>query len=42
MTEARWKASYDYLVSAGLLKPETDWHKAYSLEAMPVLTAKAE
>lgn len=42
MTEARWKASYDYLVSAGLLKPETDWHKAFSLDAMPVLTAKAE
>lgn len=42
MTEARWKASYDYLVSAGLLKPETDWHKAYSLDSMPVLTARAE
>lgn len=42
MTEARWKASYEYLVSAGLLKAETDWHKAYSLDAMPALTAKAE
>ena len=42
MTEARWKASYDYLVEAGLLKAGTDWHRAYSLDFMPVLTAKAE
>ncbi|UMY17032.1 ABC transporter substrate-binding protein [Methylobacterium organophilum] len=42
MTEARWKTSYNYLVEAGLLKPETDWKKAFSLAFMPVLTAKAE
>ena len=42
MTEARWRASYDYLVEAGLLKAGTDWHRAYSLDFMPVLTAKAE
>ena len=42
MTEARWKASYDYLVEAGLLKASTDWKKAFSLDFMPVLTAKAE
>lgn len=42
MTEARWKASYDYLVEAGLLKAGTDWHKAFSLDFMPVLTAKVE
>src|ERR1700760_1295189 len=27
MTEARWKASYELMVSAGLLPKETDWHK---------------
>jgi NitT/TauT family transport system substrate-binding protein len=32
MSEARWKASYDYLVGAGLLKPETDWHKAFTTD----------
>ena len=30
MTDARWKATYDYMVGAGLLKPETDWHKAFT------------
>ena len=30
MTEARWKATYDYLVGAGLLKPSVDWHAAYT------------
>lgn len=30
MTEARWKATYDYLVGAGLLKPEVDWKAAYT------------
>ncbi|CAO4157800.1 hypothetical protein [Methylorubrum extorquens] len=42
MTEARWKASYDYLVEAGLLKASTDWKRAFSLDFMPVLSAKAE
>ncbi len=30
MTEARWKANYDYMVQSGLLNPETDWHKAFT------------
>ena len=30
ITEARWKASYDYMVAAGLLKPETDWKRAFT------------
>jgi NitT/TauT family transport system substrate-binding protein len=42
MTEARWKASYDYLVGAGLLKASTDWKRAFSLDFMPVLSARAE
>ena len=32
MKDARWKASYDYLVEAGLLKASTDWKRAYSLD----------
>lgn len=32
MTEARWKKSYDYLVSEKLLKPETPWRNAFTLE----------
>ncbi len=42
MTEARWKASYDYLVGAGLLKDTTDWHKAFVLDDIGQLTTKAE
>jgi NitT/TauT family transport system substrate-binding protein len=42
MTEARWKANYDYLVGAGLLKASTDWHKAYTLDFVKDLTAKAD
>src|ERR1700678_4056388 len=30
MTEARWKATYDFTVATGLLKPEVDWHAAYT------------
>jgi NitT/TauT family transport system substrate-binding protein len=30
MTEARWKATYDYMVSSGLLKPEVDWKAAFT------------
>jgi NitT/TauT family transport system substrate-binding protein len=30
MTEARWKADFDLMVSAGLLPKDTDWHKAYT------------
>lgn len=32
MTEARWKKTYDYLVDAGLLKPEVDWRKAFTTD----------
>ncbi len=38
MTDEHWKKTYEYLVSAGLLKPETDWHKAYTLEFVKDLT----
>ena len=30
MTDARWKATYDYMVAAGLLKPEVDWKAAFT------------
>jgi NitT/TauT family transport system substrate-binding protein len=30
MTEARWKAIYDFMVAAGLLDPATDWRKAFT------------
>jgi NitT/TauT family transport system substrate-binding protein len=30
MTEARWKATYDFAVATGLLKPEVDWRAAYT------------
>jgi NitT/TauT family transport system substrate-binding protein len=30
MTEARWKKTADYLVEAGLLKPDVDWKKAFT------------
>lgn len=32
MTPQRWQASYDYMVSVGLLKPETDWQSAFTNE----------
>ena len=32
ITEARWKATYDYLVGAGLLKAETDWKSAFTTD----------
>ena len=32
MTEARWKKTYDFMVSAELLKPDTDWHKAFTTQ----------
>jgi NitT/TauT family transport system substrate-binding protein len=32
MTDARWKATYDFMVSSKLLKPEVDVKKAYTLE----------
>jgi NitT/TauT family transport system substrate-binding protein len=30
MTDARWKKTYDFMVSAGLLKSDVDWRKAYT------------
>jgi NitT/TauT family transport system substrate-binding protein len=32
MTEARWKATYDFLVAEGLLDMAVDWKKAYTTE----------
>jgi len=34
MTDARWKQTFDFMTSAGLVKPEVDYRKAYSLEFM--------
>jgi NitT/TauT family transport system substrate-binding protein len=30
ITEARWKATYELMVSAGLLKPEVDWRAGFT------------
>lgn len=30
ITEARWKQTYDFLVGAGLLKPEVDWKAGFT------------
>jgi NitT/TauT family transport system substrate-binding protein len=30
ITEARWKATYDFMVGAGLLKPEVDWKSGFT------------
>jgi NitT/TauT family transport system substrate-binding protein len=30
MTEARWKATYDFAVARGLLKPSVDWRAAFT------------
>lgn len=32
MTPERWQASYEYMVSAGLLKPGTDWQSAFTTD----------
>jgi NitT/TauT family transport system substrate-binding protein len=32
ITEERWKKTYDYLVGAKLLKPETDWRQAMTTD----------
>jgi NitT/TauT family transport system substrate-binding protein len=32
ITEARWRQNYDYMVKAGLLKPETDWRRAFTTQ----------
>jgi NitT/TauT family transport system substrate-binding protein len=40
MTEARWKATDAYMVKAGLLKPETDWRKAFTTQFVSDLDAQ--
>jgi NitT/TauT family transport system substrate-binding protein len=30
ITEARWKATYDLMVSTGLLKPDVDWRAGFT------------
>src|SRR3954469_5199314 len=30
ITEARWKATYDFMVAAGFLKPEVDWKQGFT------------
>lgn len=40
MTEARWKANYDYMVGAGLLKKDTDWHRAFTTAFVKDLAVK--
>jgi NitT/TauT family transport system substrate-binding protein len=32
ITEARWHADYDLMVSSGLLPKDTDWHKAFTTQ----------
>ena len=32
MTDERWKKTADFMIAAGLLKPSTDWKKAYTLQ----------
>jgi NitT/TauT family transport system substrate-binding protein len=32
MTEERWRRTRDFMVDVGLLKPETDWRQAFTLD----------
>lgn len=32
MSDERWKKTADFMVAAGLLKPDTDWRKAYTTQ----------
>jgi NitT/TauT family transport system substrate-binding protein len=32
MSDERWKKSAEFMIGAGLLKPDTDWKKAYTLQ----------
>jgi NitT/TauT family transport system substrate-binding protein len=34
MSDARWKQTFDFMVSAALVKPDVDYRKAYTLEAL--------
>jgi NitT/TauT family transport system substrate-binding protein len=38
MTDARWKATFEFMVSAGLAAPNTDYRKAYALDFVRNLT----
>ena len=40
MTDARWKQTYDLMVSSGLLKPLPDYKQAYTLEFVKGLKAQ--
>ena len=40
MTDARWKATRDFLVDGGLLKPDTDYKKAFTLKYVENLNIK--
>ena len=42
MKEERWKASYDYMVSAGLLKAETNWKDAFTTDYVKDLKIKPD
>ena len=32
MTDSRWKQTFDFMAKAGLVKPDMDYHQAYTLE----------
>ncbi len=32
MTESRWRETYEFMVGAGMLKPETAWKQAFTLQ----------
>jgi NitT/TauT family transport system substrate-binding protein len=32
MTDSRWKQTFDFMVSAGLTKPDLEYHRAYTLQ----------
>ena len=42
MKEERWKASYDYMVSAGLLKAGTNWKEAFTTDYVKGLKIKLD
>lgn len=42
MTEERWRATYDYMVSAGLLEADTNWKSAFTTEFVKDLRVKPD
>ena len=42
ITEARWKKTFDYMVSAGLLKPDVPWKKAFTTKFVQGLKIAAD